>query len=236
MATKALSAGQQREIISRIVGQVDWDSLDGEYLQKKVISLPPKEFGRQFTDFLRYGCQFIFNNPRPKELALVDSYIFQDKNWKVWKGPVDGDGLSGEEDIDWRSLAIDKIEAHKLIIADCLLEGEKVIAAEEIRLRLRKSKILIPLGFKAFQYLWLDYQADRGGSILEWLYRTKGIRHLNFMGTIFYTNHSGGIGSGSRIMPYFLRQPDYYSGLWEVSDEWMGCDFGSDRPTACYQA
>ncbi len=52
---KLVSPEQRMEIASRLVTQVDWTELDGDKIQREVISLPPKEFGRRFTAFLKAG-------------------------------------------------------------------------------------------------------------------------------------------------------------------------------------
>lgn len=51
-----------------------------------------------------------------KNILFIDRSIpfnpakFIGAGWTIWRGPADGDGLSGEEDHDERSLAIMEID------------------------------------------------------------------------------------------------------------------------------
>ncbi|MCX6736170.1 MAG: hypothetical protein NTZ13_03750 [Candidatus Parcubacteria bacterium] len=54
----ATSRGQALQINARVGTQVDWDELNGDELQSEVIDLPPKEFGRRFTNFLKNGAKY----------------------------------------------------------------------------------------------------------------------------------------------------------------------------------
>ena len=55
--SKAVSRGQALQISARVATQVNWDELDGDRLQIDFIVLPPEEFGRRFTAFLKNGGQ-----------------------------------------------------------------------------------------------------------------------------------------------------------------------------------
>jgi hypothetical protein len=53
--------------------------------------------------------KFIFGDSKSILTKSFDPVSFLGKGWATWKGPADGDGLSGEEDIDPRSLALSQI-------------------------------------------------------------------------------------------------------------------------------
>ncbi|MDO9399379.1 MAG: hypothetical protein Q7T79_01670 [bacterium] len=112
---KQVSRGQALEVSARVATQVNWGDLDGDHLQEKVVDLSPEEFGKRLTAFLKNGCQFIFGDPKSVTTKQFDTASFIGKGWTTWKGPVNGDGLAGEEDIDSRSLALTEIELANFI-------------------------------------------------------------------------------------------------------------------------
>ena len=57
---KTVSRGLALEVSARVATQVDWDQLDADKLHAEVASLPPEEFGRRFTAFLKAGARFSF--------------------------------------------------------------------------------------------------------------------------------------------------------------------------------
>lgn len=61
---------------------------------------------------------------------------FIGQGWTFWKGPANGDGLSGEVEQDARSLAISEIDCSRFIIQTGLEKGETVITGEVKRARL----------------------------------------------------------------------------------------------------
>jgi hypothetical protein len=183
--SKIVSRGQALEVAARVATQVRWDDLDGDSLQTKVINLMPEEFGKRFTAFLHSGCRIIIIG----NLKLIPNWRFNPVefiggDWTTWKGSIDSDGLSGEEDVDLRSLNLIEIELAKFLFETCLKAGEKSITGEEKLRRLKEKPEFIRFGSNEFYALWLDYQANKESSILEWLYRNFGVTFMDFMGQI----------------------------------------------------
>jgi len=147
------------------------------------------------------------------------------EGWTTWKGPIDGDGLSGEEDVDPRGLSPKKIEISKLLFETCLKKEEKTINGEEKILR-QKEMPVIRLGGKHFLGLREDYQANRENSVLEYLYRTRKITFLDFMGQVLRNP------IGHRSVLYQYRLGD---GRWYWNDSWLDNDWHADDPSACAQ-
>lgn len=71
----------------------------------------------------------------------------------IWKGPVNGDGLSGEEDQDERSLALTEVNLADVKLVTMLNDGEDCVKGEEQLKRLKASG-QIRLDAKFFQTLW----------------------------------------------------------------------------------
>ncbi|TSC94641.1 MAG: Uncharacterized protein CEN87_362 [Parcubacteria group bacterium Licking1014_1] len=211
--SKEVSPGQVLEIASRIVSQVGWKQVDGEKLQKEVISLSPEEFGRRFTEFIKAGARFIFGGLK---VACVqfDPAKFIDKDWAFWKGPKDGNGLEGEEERDKGSLALTEVDFAAANLLTCLEKGESSITGEEKLIRLRN--LGRPLyGATQFMGLWQDYQScqNKSDSKLEKLYQQKGIAYVDFFGDILR------IPGGFRYVLCLCRRGD---GSWYWSCSSLG--------------
>ena len=78
---------------------------------------------------------------------------FLGKDWSIWRGSANGDGLSGEEELDERSLAITELNLSQVQLVTCLNEGEERIAGEE-RLERLKENNFIRLDANVFLTLW----------------------------------------------------------------------------------
>ncbi|HBP00764.1 MAG: hypothetical protein UY41_C0051G0002 [Candidatus Moranbacteria bacterium GW2011_GWE1_49_15] len=227
--SKAVSRGQALHLQSLFGSKVDWDSIDGEQLQKSVIEgLTPDEIGTRFTAFLKNNCQFNFGDPKSILTKTFNPVEFLGEGWSIWKGLVDGDGLSGEEDMDVRSLELAEVETAKIVFEAYLEEGESSIKGEEKIMRSKKNPDLIRLGGNVFLGFWLDYQANKENSVLEWLYRTRKIRFIDFPGLVLRGPR------GNRCLPYLYRLGD---GEWDwrcywLAHDWCAGDFSASVPAS----
>ena len=149
---------------------------------------------------LKLACTKVFN---PAE--------FIGKDWKVWRGPADGNGLEGDEDRDVREDDLAVIDWEQVVLETNLLKDETVVGGEEKLLRLEAGSN-IRLGGKAFLSLWEDYQGNRANSVLEKLYQSKGVKVVYFFGTVL----RGPLGS--RCVLYLCRGGD---GSWGWSCYWL---------------
>jgi hypothetical protein len=219
---KTVSRGQALEVAARVATQVRWDDLDGDSLQTKVIDLTPEEFGKRFTAFLNNGCRIIIGDPKSLLIKPFDPAGFLGKDWVVWRGPVDSNGLSGEEDIDPRSMALTEVELAKFVFETCLRAGEKSITGEEKLRRQKEKPDFIRFGGNVFLGMWLDYKAYKENSILEWLYRNLGVTFMDFMGQIL--RHP----NGSRNALYLYRNDD---GEWYWDYSWLDRQWSASFPS-----
>lgn len=160
-----------------------------------------------------------------------DPTTFIGQNWNVWKGPINSNGLSGEEEIDSRSLALTTLDPAKLLFEICLRpacadrEKEETSTGEEKLKRLKKNPHLIRLGGNVFLALWENYQTDKKNSILEWFYRTKKITYLDFFGLVLRDL------SGHRYVLH-LSRPLCGGGRWGWHYRWLGHDWDASRFSA----
>lgn len=179
-----ITADQSQQVMAILMTNVDWSSIDFEEsgLQDAVIR-NGKEAGDQFTRFLKNRGRVIVGDPKSFFTTSFDPAEFIGKEWKVWRGPIDGDGLSGEEDIDPRSLGLTEINVASLLFETCLKKGEQRITGEEKLKRLKAANV-VRLGGNVFLGLWRDFETNKENSILEHLYRTRKITYLDFFGFI----------------------------------------------------
>ena len=116
---------------------------------------------------------------RPIQRAPFDPAPFIGAGWTTWRGPINGNGLEGEEECDKRSLALQEVDFTQARFVDGLKEGEKTVKGEEKLRRMRESgDILLDPGFA------VTLLNEPGQATLEWYYKTTGKTYLDFMGRI----------------------------------------------------
>ncbi|OGZ68999.1 MAG: hypothetical protein A3D44_00345 [Candidatus Staskawiczbacteria bacterium RIFCSPHIGHO2_02_FULL_42_22] len=71
--------------------------------------------------------------------------IFLGKDWTIWQGPPDGDGMVGQEDQDSRSLAITQLDLSKIVLETTLQDNELSIDGEKKLMRLKAVGHIIRL-------------------------------------------------------------------------------------------
>jgi hypothetical protein len=123
----------------------------------------------------------------------------------IWRGPKDGNGLTGEEEQDTRSLVLNKIDFTKVLFEHCLKKGERSIGGEESLKRLIVAHVLLDakIGQRLFE--------ENGHMTLEWLYQTFGIKWIEFPGTVLrYLD-------GNRYFLYLSRD----DGQWYRKLHWL---------------
>jgi hypothetical protein len=210
--SKAVSRGQALEVSARVITQVNWEQLDGDHLQREVISLTSEEFGRRFTAFLQSGCRMVAGDLK-FATAPFDPAVFIGQGWAFWKGPKGGNGLEGEEERDKASVSFTEVDFDKADLLTCLEKGESSITGEEKLIRLKKLGCVL-YGVTVFMGLWQNYQScqNKAESVLEKLYKQKGITYVDFLGDIL--RHPG----GDRCVLYLCRAGD---GQWRWGHDWL---------------
>lgn len=197
-----------------------WDKVnfEGSALEK-AITEDPKGAGERFTAFLQNGCQFVFDKPKPILTKPFEITEFLNAGYSIWRGPADGNGLSGKEDIDSRSLSLVEIDPVDFIFKTYSDEGEKMIDGKG---RIFRSKIdaeNINLGGNVFLGLWLDYQVNKKSSVLEFFYQSRGIASIAFPGLILLTP------KGKRSILCLFRRLD---GEWSWECSWIHLAFSKE--------
>lgn len=207
---------------TKVAGELYYD-LDGQLLEFKRQLRQSSGYPfdpKVLKEYLQNGIEgkFFFGESKSFQTKPFNPAEFIGKGWTIWKGPIDGDGLSGEEDTDKRSLALTEIELASLSFEICLKEGEGPIKGEEKLRRLKKNPNLIRLGGNVFLGLWLDYQANKENSALEWLFRNRRITYLDFFGLILRNPN------GYRDVLYLYRS----GGVWYWNCHWLENGWSAD--------
>lgn len=77
--------------------------------------------------------------------------------FSIWRGPINGNGLSGEEEQDQRSSVLTEIDPTRIRLVTCLKRDEDCVNGEENLKRLKLSGYIC-LDAKIFQILWEEDQ------------------------------------------------------------------------------
>ena len=137
--------------------------------------------------------------------------------WSIWRGPIIGDGFTGELEQDARSLEIHEVDWKTVRFMNHLHQGETSILGEEQLVRLRSSGG-IALDAHVGQALYEDYLAKGSGSVLEWLRIQRNILSFIIKGTTLRCP------AGGRYSMYFSHD----GVLWDWGGCWHGCRQGVD--------
>jgi len=163
-----------------------------------------------------------------ESLNLVCNKIFCiHEDWRIWKGPANGDGLEGEEDRDPREDTLFVIDWGKVLFQTHLHGKEALIYGEE-KLKRAKAGNDIRLGGRALISLWEDYKARGTDSILVNLHRTKGIRRIYFLGLVL--RHQ----DGTRHVPYLYFDTARFEWTWGYC--WLGGGWSVYDPSASLES
>lgn len=146
-----------------------------------------------------------------RSLRFDPKVLFEDDRWSVWRGPLDGDGLIGEEKQDARSLALGVLGLDTIKFSDYLEPGEYPwMEANERLLRVFESGS-IRLDAQIGQALLEepDHQC------LNWIYFASGIDSFELPGTVLRDAY------GEPCLLYIARlSPGFWCGLPAPLKSW----------------
>ena len=149
--------------------------------------------------------------------APFDLVAFMGKDWSIWKGPKDGDGLSGEEEQDNRSLALTEIDLNKVSFKTMLENDEKSVLGEEKLKRLIASGKIRP-DAKAFQTLWENKHLVPE----SWKKKTNGNTTYIFLDGTILRNPGG---------DRYVLCLCWDDGRWYWDYRWLGNRFDASSPS-----
>jgi len=203
---------------------VDWAKVrfEGSNLQELLIRDPARA-AEQFTAFLNNGAKLIIGEP--KVITIDRSQPFDPvafkglgKGWTIWKGPIDGDGLKGEEEQDSRALAITNLDLTKIRFETGLKSGENRIKGETKLARLKEAGHT-RLDAKVFLTLWENQHLIP----LQWKEQTNGeTTYVFFDGTVLRDPR------GDR----FVLCLCWSDGGWRWGCLWLGRGWSANGPSA----
>ena len=133
------------------------------------------------------------------------------RGWTIWRGLATSDGLTGDEQQDYRSLALTEIDWNRVLFPTCLKGDETSITGEEKLKRLQASGEIL-LDAKVGEELLLDYKTNGENSVLEKLRQQHNVTYLDFFGTILRNPR------GNRCVLYLC----FSGGQWRWFYGWLG--------------
>lgn len=225
---KLITINESHQVMAALATNTNWEEIDSAtYLRlKDQFNRDPTGAGKLFIEFLKRGCRSLLSVPKIILIRPFNPVELIGADWSIWKGSADGDGLTGEEDIDSRSLALTVIDPTTFLFETCLEGDEEPISGEE-RLRRLKAKLeFVRFGSNNFIGLWKDYLVNPENSVLEWIYWTLGINYMDFMGLVLRNPY------GSRYVLFFCRRDCgdrwWYGYYWlkysrSAADPSVGC-------------
>lgn len=202
---------QSHAVAAILMQNVDWNALDMDSLQESVIR-DPTGAGVQFTLFLKNGCRAVSIGDMKIVTAPFDPVKFIGSDWKV-----------SADEHDSRNDGLIEVDFNKADFVDCLKNGETRITGEENLKRLKALK-QIRYGAGTFMGLWQDYQVRKKNSVLETLFRTKGIAFLDFFGDVLLDSR------GNRCVLSLYRSDG--SGHWCWYCRWLNDGWIAKRRSA----
>lgn len=145
-----------------------WLQLDKERLQERVIK-DPDRLAKAFVEFMAHDARLIVGELKTFPInrsSPFDPAKFIGAGWSIWKGPKDGDGLSGEEQQDARSLQITELDLSRIRFEHCLEGSEKRITGEtKLARQKRDERKFIRVDAQIAQALF----QEPGHRTLEWI-------------------------------------------------------------------
>lgn len=216
---KEVSRKQGFQLMSVLANNADWSRVPSDVAQR--IINDPMGSGQEFTSFLINGGRVVSVNPNVISITRTIPFSpaqFLGEGWSIWKGPADGDGLSGEEDQDERSLALTEVDLSKVRLLTCLKKGGNSIGGEEKLKRLKKDGHIC-LDAQIFLALWKNQHLIPE----RWKEKTNGdTTYIFFDGTVLRSPF------GNRSVPFLY----WHGGRWLWLCFWLEIVFYYYNPSA----
>ena len=204
----SLTREQTLKFMSRFARFIFWNWI-GEREADRALAFSPEEFGRRITAHIVSGLGVKRKDFKLKlEPFSFEPARFFGKGHTFWRGPLDRNGLKGEERVSWSSCSLKEINFEDVNLVLCS-EDEHVSRAE---LKPNKKRSII-LGGTVFMALIKDYSSRKAerSKILWKLYHQRGIRRIQFFGDIIRDPQG-------RANTLFMQINS--SGLWQWGYEW----------------
>ncbi|HEY9583636.1 MAG TPA: hypothetical protein VJI66_01570 [Candidatus Paceibacterota bacterium] len=222
------STEQSHQIMAAFAINTDWTKVrfDAARLQDRIIR-DPVGASKQFLAFLNNGAELVIGEP--KIITVDRSQPFNPatfkglgNGWTIWKGPIDGDGLKGEEEQDSRSLALTELDLTRVRFETSLKSGESQIKGEVKFARLKEAGH-VRLDAKVFQTFWENQRLIP----LQWKEKTNGnTTHIFFNGTVLRDPF------GHRSVLYLC----WFGGRWCWDYHWLDSGWAASNPSAVLES
>jgi len=146
----------------------------------------------------------------PKMFNPTTFPVGRDGRRIIWKGPANGDGLTGEEEQDARSLLLTEIDFTKLTKEGNFLTGLECSEAF-LNYEIKRARLIAKMVQADARIAQALYE-ETGQKTLRFLHDTLGVTWIEFLGTTLRGSHGG------RYALYLHRLPD---GSWDWHCCWL---------------
>lgn len=149
--------------------------------------------------------QEITFDPRALDPELfTEAAINEMKGTTIWKGPFQGDGLTGPELQDPCALSMKELCREQILFSTGLQGAENAISGDVRwgRFQYLRNGGLVLAGAKQFLGLWSDYKRYGPHSMLGWIAAHDHILSFDFLGTLLR-----GANGKPYILQLFQRDP-----------------------------
>lgn len=218
--TKNATWPQIKDIGIRVLN-LTLDGTDGDAIQRGTEGCSVEDVDRRLKAFLNNGLSFVIKGPSVLVVDRIKPFnpaSFIGSGVTIWRGPKDGNGLTGEEAQDATSLARTEIDFAQVLFEHCLKKGESSITGEEKLVR-HIAANRIRLDAKIGQCLL----EEKDQATLEWMFNTFGITWFELPGTVLRDS------DGYRYF-LFLYRGD--SGRWHWDCSWLDYNRFAQSPSA----
>ncbi len=210
-----ITLDQSHQIVAALVTNTDWDAIDFDALDlQNAVVRDARTAGAHFTAFLQAGARMqvaVVQSPAKKRSRRIPRFdpAFIGKGWTFWRGPAEGDGLSGEQEKE-RSVGR-RPNLTKLKLETCLRQGETYTTGEERR---RRLSTVGGIRGGADQFRWFWEHQDRIPA--EW---------EEFV--VYFDDTVLRSPRGDRFSLYLYRD----GGQWDWGADWLGYDRDAGDPS-----
>lgn len=211
---KAIDRDRAMRLMGVYMNNVDFEGVSDDTAEWAIQN--PQDAGAQFSAFLRNRGRLIVGKPQVIKLDTMpfNPEEFLGKGWSFWRGPADGDGLTGDvaEDLD------EELDLGKIELKPYLNKGEDYTTGEERLLRIASAGDN-PLGTRSFQTFW----KTQGLIPEEWKKLTNGNTTYVFFDKVVLRGPGG-----NRYTLYLCWDDDE----WDWDCRWLDRKRSVNNPSA----
>lgn len=214
---------QISQLVDRVALNTVWSKVSQQDAQY-TIDLSASEFGQRMAYFFQAGMPDVRNLVQGPLIFTVedcDISSFLGDGFDYWRGIRASNGIKGMRDETDEAAKMVYCDARKIISKSYYQDDDDNVDGETLIKRAELSENIL-LGIRHCYSLWREYKGNTTMSILEYLYKEKGIDFVYFSGTILRNPY------GKRAIACLYRDCT----AWNVDTRELVFQWHSNRPFA----